>query len=125
MPDADALPLQKCANLRCSQEFQPGREWSRFCCSGCRIQWRNLMRAGCTEAIEMLIEHRTQPRLSKAERARRNEIAKRLGKPPLPIAKKGLLTKAMRIVDQFIQAERDVRDNPELASAPRPWRIRD
>lgn len=131
MTDADSpvIPLPKtviCRNLRCSGPFLPRRAGQLFCCPACKVQWKNLVRAACTEAAELLIEHRMQPRESKSKRAKQIARAKELGKPMPPKAKRGLLTKALRVVDQFISAERMIRDKPELAETmPRPYRWRE
>lgn len=123
MPD-DPLPPRHCTNLRCSKAFTPARKDQQFCGKSCKTQWYNLVRAGCLKAAELLIEHRMQPRMSKSERIKRTKRAKELGKAPPPMAKSGLLTKALREIDIFISAERTVRDSPTGRSGPRPRELR-
>lgn len=123
--DIEIATSAVCANLRCSCKFVPTRYKQRFCSGSCRIQWNNLVRASCLEAIGLLIEHRMQPRMSKSERKIRTERAKRLGKEPPPTPKRGLLTRAFREIDIFISAERTARDNPNGRSGPRPHELRD
>lgn len=118
-------PSRPCANIRCGKAFVVTRPDKAFCCRECKTQWKNLVRSACTVAAELLIEHRMQPRMSKSERKIRTERAKRLGKEPPPLPKRGLLTKAFREIDIFISAERTARDNPNGRSGPRPHELRD
>lgn len=52
------LPLQRCESVECAKEFQPKREWQKFCCTKCRMDYANARRS---VALKMLGQAEAAP----------------------------------------------------------------